>query len=44
MHRIAAGVFVAEYRWAIWARIVHFLSDVLVGVPSAVLAISATCR
>jgi len=34
---IAAGIFVAEYRSTTWARIVRFLSDVLVGVPSVVL-------
>jgi phosphate transport system permease protein len=34
---IAAGIFVAEYRSTMWARIVRFLSDVLVGVPSVVL-------
>jgi phosphate transport system permease protein len=34
---IAAGIFVSEYRWTSWARIVRFLSDVLVGVPSVVL-------
>ena len=34
---VAAGIFVAEYRSTMWARIVRFLSDVLVGVPSVVL-------
>ncbi len=34
---VAAGIFVSEYRWTMWARIVRFLSDVLVGVPSVVL-------
>jgi phosphate transport system permease protein len=34
---IAAGVYVAEYRWTWWARTIRFLSDVLVGVPSIVL-------
>jgi len=34
---IAAGVYVSEYRWTQWARIIRFLSDVLVGVPSIVL-------
>jgi phosphate transport system permease protein len=34
---IAAGIFVSEYRSTMWARVVRFLSDVLVGVPSVVL-------
>ena len=34
---ISAGIYVAEYRWTRWARIIRFLSDVLVGVPSIVL-------
>lgn len=34
---IAAGIYVSEYRWTAWARIIRFLSDVLVGVPSIVL-------
>lgn len=34
---VATGIFVSEYRATAWARIVRFLSDVLVGVPSVVL-------
>jgi phosphate transport system permease protein len=34
---VAAGIYVAEFRWTIWARVIRFLSDVLVGVPSIVL-------
>jgi phosphate transport system permease protein len=34
---IAAGIFVSEYRSTMWARVVRYLSDVLVGVPSVVL-------
>jgi len=34
---IAAGIYVSEYRWTHWARVIRFLSDVLVGVPSIVL-------
>jgi phosphate transport system permease protein len=34
---ISAGIFVSEYRSTAWARIVRYLSDVLVGVPSVVL-------
>jgi phosphate transport system permease protein len=34
---MAAGIYVAEYRWTYWARTIRFLADVLVGVPSIVL-------
>jgi phosphate transport system permease protein len=34
---ISAGIYVSEYRHTAWARIVRYLSDVLVGVPSVVL-------
>lgn len=34
---VAAGVYVSEFAWTRWARVVRFLSDVLVGVPSIVL-------
>lgn len=34
---LAAGIYVAEYRWTRWARTIRFLADVLVGVPSIVL-------
>ena len=34
---IAAGIYIAEFRHTVWARVIRFLSDVLVGVPSIVL-------
>ncbi len=34
---VAAGVYVAEYRYSRWARAIRFVADVLVGVPSIVL-------
>jgi phosphate transport system permease protein len=33
----AAGIYVSEYRHTAWARIVRYLSDVLVRIPSVVL-------
>lgn len=34
---VAAGIYVSEFHFTRWARIIRFLSDVLVGVPSIVL-------
>ncbi|HTW28521.1 MAG TPA: phosphate ABC transporter permease PstA [Acetobacteraceae bacterium] len=34
---ISAGIYAAEFRSSVWARVIRFLSDVLVGLPSIVL-------
>lgn len=34
---VAAGIYISEFRHSPWARVIRFLSDVLVGVPSIVL-------
>lgn len=34
---VGAGIYVAEFRTTVWAKIIHFTADVLVGVPSIVL-------
>lgn len=34
---VAAGIYASEFRHSRWARIIRFMSDVLVGVPSIVL-------
>ena len=34
---VAAGIYISEFRHTWWARVIRFLSDVLVGVPSIVL-------
>jgi phosphate transport system permease protein len=34
---MAAGIYVSEFKTTIWASIIRFLSDILVGVPSIVM-------
>ncbi len=34
---MAAGVYVSEFKTTVWASIIRFLSDILVGVPSIVM-------
>ena len=34
---MAAGIYVSEFKTTLWASIIRFLSDILVGVPSIVM-------